>query len=74
MAPFLYLKIFLNPIFKINHNLKKLALKTWILEIVNKLSEIEFDSNNGVFLFNSQNLVAAKLQGTFSNLLYNLKL
>jgi hypothetical protein len=40
--------------------------------IVNKLSKIEFDSNNGVFLFNPQNLVVAKLEGSFSNLGYDL--
>ena len=43
------------------------------IRIVNKLSEIEFDSNNGVFLFNSQNLVTAKLEGSFSNLGYDLR-
>jgi len=52
---------------------EKISFENIDVEIVNKLSKIEFDSNNGVFLFNSQNLVAAKLHGTFSNLLYNLK-
>ncbi len=52
---------------------EKISFENMDIRIVNKLSEIEFDSNNGVFLFNSQNLVTAKLQGTFSNLLYNLK-
>ena len=52
---------------------EKISFENMDIKIVNKLSEIEFDSNNGVFLFNSQNLVTAKLQGTFSNLLYNLK-
>mgnify|MGYP000695766936 FL=1 len=52
---------------------EKISFENTDIKIVNKLSEIEFDSNNGVFLFNSQNLITAKLQGTFSNLLYNLK-
>jgi uncharacterized protein involved in outer membrane biogenesis len=52
---------------------EKIAFKNMDIKIVNNLSEIKFDSNNGVFLFNSQNLVAAKLNGTFSNLLYDLK-
>ena len=52
---------------------EKISFENMDIKIVNKLSEIEFDSNSGVFLFNSQNLVTAKLQGTFSSLLYNLK-
>ena len=52
---------------------EKISFENMDIKIVNKLSEIEFDSNNGVFLFNSQNLVTAKLHGTFSNLLYDLK-
>ena len=52
---------------------KKITFKNMDIKIVNNLSEIKFDSNDGVFLFNSQNLVTAKLQGTFSNLLYDLK-
>lgn len=52
---------------------EKISFENMDIKIVNKLSEIEFDSNNGVFLFNSQNLITAKLQGTFSNLLYKLK-
>ena len=52
---------------------KKITFKNMDIKIVNNLSEIKFDSNDGVFLFNSQNLVTAKLHGTFSNLLYDLK-
>jgi len=52
---------------------EKITFKNMDIKIINNLSEIKFDSNNGVFLFNSQNLVAAKLNGTFSNLLYDLK-
>ena len=52
---------------------EKISFENMDIKIINDLSEMEFDSNSGVFLFNSQNLVAAKLEGTFSNLLYNLK-
>ena len=52
---------------------EKISIKNMDIKIVNNLSEIKFDSNNGVFLFDPQNLVTAKLHGTFSNLLYDLK-
>ena len=51
---------------------EKITFKNMDIRIVNNLSEIKFDSNNGVFLFNSQNLVTAKLEGSFSNLGYDL--
>ena len=52
---------------------KKINFENIDFKITSNLSEIEFDNNSGVFLFNPQNLIAVKLKGIFSNLLYNLK-
>ena len=51
----------------------KIKFKNIDLKIANNLAEIEFVNNNGVFLFNSQNLTGVQLEGLFANSAYNLK-
>lgn len=65
-------EVFFRSFIKNKSQFEKISFENMDIGIVNKLSKIEFDSNNGVFLFNPQNLVVAKLEGSFSNLGYDL--
>lgn len=66
-------EVFFKSYIQNKSKIEKINFENIDIEIINNMSEIEFNNNSGILLFNTKKLIAAELKGIFSNSLYDLK-